>query len=288
MTLYVNGDKVEPSLIDTEIERMRPRYCEMFSEQSEDEQNQKLTEWARENVVESVLFRQAATKAFPDIRDDEVQAALNGLLENEDEMGPIHQQMAAGEKVADDLRKEIAAQLRQEKLSRQLTEKVSVPTDKEIRHFYEDNLDARFTVPEMVRAAHIVKHPGPETTPEQMRSEMLAIQAALQGGTPFEELARENSDCPDQAGDLGFFARGQMVPAFEDVAFSLAPGACSDIFETEFGLHIVKVHEKRDAVPCSLEQVREVIVKEVTRQAGEKAIEQFLDTQKEKAVIEDR
>ena len=56
------------------------------------------------------------------------------------------------EKVADDLLKEIAAQLRQEKLSRQLTEKVSVPTDKEIRHFYEDNLDARFTVPEMVRA----------------------------------------------------------------------------------------------------------------------------------------
>ncbi|MHC4552985.1 MAG: peptidylprolyl isomerase [Planctomycetota bacterium] len=286
--LYVNGEKVESSLIDAEIERMRPQYCEMFSDQPEDEQNQQLSDWSRENVIEGVLFRQCAAEAFPNISDDQVQGALDGLIQNEDEMGPIHQQLAAGQEAVTDLHKQIAAQLQQEKLSRQLTEKIPAPTEKDIQRFYDENVHTRFTVPEMVRAAHIVKHPGPENTLEQIQSQMQEILEKLNAGTPFEELVSQHSDCPDQAGDLGFFARGQMVQRFEDVVFSLEPGIYSDIFETEFGLHIAKVHEKRDATPCSLEQVREVIVKEFKQQAGEKAIEQFLDAQKEKALIEER
>ena len=121
-----------------------------------------------------------------------------------------------------------------------------------------------------------------------MRQEMEQILEQLNSGTPFEELASKNSDCPESAGDLGFFARGKMVPAFEEVVFNLEPGQCSGIFETEFGLHIAKVHEKRPAMPCPLEQVKEMIVRDLQQQAREKAIEQFLDAKKEKAIIEDK
>lgn len=286
--LYINGEKVETAAIETEIDRLRPSYQQVFQDQPAQQQEQQLAEWAKENVIESTLFRQAAVKAFPAITDDEIQAALNGLLENENEMGPIHQQMAAGDEVQKHLQDSIAAQLRQEKLSRQVTDDVPAPTDKAVQKYYEANLAERFTIPEMVRAAHIVKHPGPDTTPEEMRAQMQAILDKLNSGTPFEELARENSDCPDQAGDLGFFPRGQMVPVFEEVVFNLAPGSRSDIFETEFGLHIAKVYETRPATPCPLEQVREVIIRDLSQQAKEKAIEKFLDAQKEKAVIEQR
>ncbi|MHC4988041.1 MAG: peptidylprolyl isomerase [Planctomycetota bacterium] len=117
---------------------------------------------------------------------------------------------------------------------------------------------------------------------------MEQILEQLNGGAAFEELASQNSDCPDNAGDLGFFARGQMVPAFEAVVFNLEPGQYSGIFQSEFGLHIAKVYEKRPSLPCPLEQVREVVVRDLKQQAREKAIENFLDTQKAKSAIEER
>lgn len=287
MTLYVNGEKVEDAVVEAEIARLRPSYQQAFKEQPENEQNQQLAAWSRENIIETVLFRQEAQKAFPEIADEEVQGVLTGLLQQEGEMGPIRQQLEAGPAEQAKLCQAVAAQLQQEKFSQQITAGIAPPSDKQVRQYYQSHLD-RFTMPEMAHVSHIVKHADSETDAEQMRSQMQDILDKLNNGTPFEQLACENSDCPDRAGDLGFFARGKMVPAFEEVAFNLAPGAHSDIFETEFGLHIAKVHEKRPAMPCPLEQVQEGIVRELDQQAKEKAIEQFLDAQKEKAVIEER
>ena len=107
----------------------------------------------------------------------------------------------------------------------------------------------------------------------------------------FTLLAKTFSQEPgakNTGGDLGFFARGQMVPRFEEVAFALEPGTYSEPFETEFGWHILKVYETRPAAPCPIEQVREVIVRDLKQQAHEKAIEKFLDAQKKQMVIEER
>ncbi len=287
MALYVNGEQIEETVIEAEIGRLRPSYEQVFEDQPRDQQEKQLSEWARENVIETVLFAQEARKAYPEIGDEDIQAALTGLLGNENEMGPIHQQLQAGAEQVQKLREDIASQLRAEKLSRQITDTITPPSEKLIQRYYETHLD-RYTIPEMVHAAHIVKHPNDKITVNELHSHMQVILDKLNSGTSFEELAREHSDCPDNGGDMGFFARGQMVQSFEEVVFQLEPGACSGIFETEFGLHIAKVHEKRPAMPCPLQQVRAAIARDLTQQAKEKAIEQFLDAQKEKAVIQQR
>ena len=287
MTLYLNEEPIDQTLIDHEIERLRPSYEQVFQELNEEDRESQLEQWSRENVIEAVLFRQEAQKAFPVIGDDVVQQFLERLLSNEDESGPVHQRLAAGADEAKKLRSEIADQIRHDRLIHQITANTLDPSDKDIRKYYNQNVD-RFAVPEMVHAAHIVKHPNAETPPEELQKEMEQILEQLNSGTPFEELASTHSDCPDSAGDLGFFARDKMVPAFEDVVFNLQPGQCSDIFQTEFGLHIAKVYEKRPSAPCPFEQVREVIVQNLKQQAAEKAIEKFLDTQKAHSVIEER
>ncbi|MBN1815720.1 MAG: peptidyl-prolyl cis-trans isomerase [Sedimentisphaerales bacterium] len=169
----------------------------------------------------------------------------------------------------------------------QITSQASQPTEKEIKKYYEKNMD-RFTIPEMIRASHIVRHPTPATDPETVKAEMRQVLVELQAGADFAEMAARHSDCPDNSGDLGFFARGQMVQAFDDVVFGLAPGQISEIFQTEFGYHIAKVTEKKPAIPCPFEEVREVIVRDLTEQAQQKALEKFVDAEKGKAIIEDR
>ena len=287
MTLYVNGEKIDPSLIENEIQRLQPSYEQVFQDQPEDERQQQLAEWARENVIEAVIFRQEANKAFPKIDDELIQQALGQLLGAEGETGPVHQQLEAGADAEASLRSEIADQIRHQQLSQKIAADIPEPNDRAIRKYYEQNIE-RFTIPETIHAAHIVKHPSPEMNLEQLKEQIDGIYQQIEGGAVFEELAAQNSDCPEQGGDLGFFARGKMVPRFEEVAFALESGACSEPFETEFGWHIAKVYEKRPAVPCPIEQVREVIVRDLKQLAGEKAIESFLDVRKTHMVIEDR
>ena len=288
MTLYVNEEKIESTLIETEVNRLRPDYQRVFTNQSEQEQEKQLTDWARENIIEATLFRQHTRQAFPQIEPQEIQNVLQQLLQQEHQDGPLHQRLHAGSQEQDKLYDEIADQIRHKKLHSQITDTIQKPSEKQIRQYYEQHLTDRFTIPEMVHAAHIVKHPNANEPKEQQYQQMCQFKEQLDSGVPFEDLARENSDCPENAGDLGFFARGKMVPAFEEVVFNLQPGSYSDVFETEFGWHIAKVIEKRPPIPCPLEHVREVIIQELTKQAQEKALERFFDAQKRMALIEER
>ncbi|GAB4254292.1 MAG: peptidylprolyl isomerase [Acidobacteriota bacterium] len=99
---------------------------------------------------------------------------------------------------------------------------------------------------EQVHARHILIQIEDDNE-EAARKEAEEILRQLRQGADFEKLAREHSDDPGSAakgGDLGFFGRGQMVPEFERVAFSLKPGEISDLVRTPFGFHIIQTLEK--------------------------------------------
>ncbi len=86
-----------------------------------------------------------------------------------------------------------------------------------------------------VRASHILVKTREEA--QQVLSQLRS------GGAKFEDLARQKSQCPSgkQGGDLGWFSKGRMVKAFEDAAFSLNKGALSEVVQTQFGFHVIKV-----------------------------------------------
>jgi parvulin-like peptidyl-prolyl isomerase len=140
-------------------------------------------------------------------------------------------------------------------------------------------------MPEQVHASHIVKHVSGPADALKANEEIQDIKQQIDDGVPFEELATAHSDCPDSAGDLGFFPRGQMVQEFEEIVFGLKPGEVSEVFATQFGYHIAKVHEKRPAGTASLHEVRDYIAKELTRIRSQKLIEEFVDKLKARAEI---
>lgn len=131
---------------------------------------------------------------------------------------------------------------------------VRKPTRKEIDFYYKTHRSS-FQAPERVHVLQIVKNAEPPAEREGASIAMQQIEARLKAGEDFRTLADLESDCKGNGGDLGWFARGVMVEEFEDVVFELSPGEQSPIFETRFGLHIVRVLEKR---PPGIQPLSEV------------------------------
>lgn len=166
-------------------------------------------------------------------------------------------------------------------------------SDEDLRRHYEQNL-ARFTVPEQRRASHILVRAERDAAAEaraqaRTRAEALLAQARANPAR-FAELARAHSEDPGSAaagGDLDWFGRGAMVPAFEQAAFALAAGQVSDIVETDFGFHIIRLDAVRGGERRPFEAVRAELAEEVQRQVGQRRFaevaEQFSNTVYEQA-----
>jgi peptidyl-prolyl cis-trans isomerase C len=175
-------------------------------------------------------------------------------------------------------------------LETELAGKIDV-TPEQVASFYAENPD-QFQQPERVRASHILIAVPPNAdaaarTQARFRAESVLKEA--RAGKDFAALAREHSEEPGSAangGDLGFFQRGQMVGPFNDVAFSLPAGAVSDLVETQFGYHIIKVAEKQPARTVPLEEVRPQVEQYLQNVNREKQTEAFIAALKAKGKVE--
>ncbi len=271
MAIAVNGQRIEQAEIDAEVEALRPHYEQYVQGQGEPGQ---LEQWARENLIERAIVRQAARAMDVRIPAEEIDAIYEQTRDQ------------AGDTPAEQVKADIELQMRINHLMAQGVQDVPAPTQEELRADYEEKAD-QFMAPELVHASHIVKHVDGRTDKKTAYEAILSIQMELAGGASFEELANRGSDCPGQGGDLGWFPRGQMVEEFEDVVFNMQPGEVSDIFLSQFGYHIVKVLERRESQPLPFEQVHDHLADELLRQRQGEAVDAFVDKLKESATIED-
>jgi len=150
----------------------------------------------------------------------------------------------------------------------QFADKVKL-TDEDIQGYYDDH-KFDYEKPEEVHARHILFKVAPDASPElkaEVRKHAEEVLAKVKAGEDFAALAKQYSEdaSAGDGGDLGSFARGKMVKPFEDAAFALAPGATSDLVESPFGFHIIKVDAKQEARTQALDEVRADIVAALTK-----------------------
>ena len=127
--------------------------------------------------------------------------------------------------------------------------------EEELKNYFAENKHL-FNQPEMVKASHIL------VADEERAKEILD---ELNGGMNFEDAAKSYSSCPSSevGGALGEFGRGQMVPEFEEAAFSMELGEISAPVKTQFGYHIIRLDEKNEPKDSSFEESREEVEKQV-------------------------
>lgn len=137
--------------------------------------------------------------------------------------------------------------LTEQLVERYISAKVKV-SDPEKQKFYEATKDSLAIKPVSWKLGMILREikPGKAASDEKL-AQLQSILRRLQAGEDFAALASAESDCPSKevGGDLGFFKRGMMVKPFEDAAFALQIGQISEIVETQFGYHIIKLEEKK-------------------------------------------
>lgn len=157
----------------------------------------------------------------------------------------------------------------------------------DLKTYYEQN-KARFGTKEERRASHIlITAPASASAADREKAKAKAEQLLAEvkkAPATFADVARKNSQDPGSAekgGDLDFVTRGAMVKPFDDAMFALKKGDISDVVETEFGYHIIRLTDIKPAVVPPFEQVRATIESDVrTQQATQefaKAAEAFTD-----------
>ena len=163
--------------------------------------------------------------------------------------------------------------------------------DAELKRYYHDN-EHRLTLPEQVRVRHILltwKPLGTQDDRAAIRKQMQPILERARSGEAFAALAEEFSDdsaTKNNGGDTGFFRRGEMVPAFEEVAFALQPGEISDPVETPFGVHVIRLEERHESRLLPLDEVREQLLEHVRTEQMEAAVQQEIEGLRAAADIE--
>ena len=260
------GGRIPPDQVDTAIPRIRER------------------------IVEELIMRRvmldAVAQAGVTLSDSEFEEIKAELAEELPPGTTFESYMAETGTTEAEMREQMAVR----KMIIAQAESLAKPTDEAIQAFYEENKEG-FAQGESVTASHIlikVEDSDDDAAKAAKRERIEGLRKQLQDGADFAELAKANSDCPSASagGDLGSFGRGQMVPEFEDAAFTQPTGSVGEIVETQFGFHLIKVSERTEAKILPFEEVKPRISDILYSQQQQDAVRAFVDGLREKAAIE--
>jgi peptidyl-prolyl cis-trans isomerase C len=226
--------------------------------------------------------------AVPDAEVDAQVAQIRAQFANE---AQFQQALTAQKTTLEAVRSDTRDEMSAEKLVEgEIASKVTVQPEA-VTDFYQKNQD-KFQQGPRVRASHIligIPQNADAAAKQQAKSKAEALLKDLKSGKDFAATAKANSQDPGSApngGDLGFFEQGQMVPPFEQAAFALKAGEMSEVVETQFGYHIIRVDAKEDSRVVPLAEAKQQIEQYLTQQNRHAQTELFVNALKAKAKIE--
>jgi peptidyl-prolyl cis-trans isomerase C len=285
----VNGEAVTKVDFDRLIKNMEVSANQPLSMMPEDRRNEILRNALNQLVTYTVLQQETRARkiAVSDAEVDDSVKQMRSQFPNED---AFKKALEARGMTLEKLKSDAKIDMSISKMMDAEVASQAAPTDAQVREFYDKNPD-KFKQDESVRASHIlfrVAENADAATKKKTLEQAQSVLKQARGGADFAELAKKYSadGSAQQGGDLNFFTRGQMVPAFDQAAFALKPGEISDVVTTQFGYHIIKVTDRKAASTVPFDQVSDRIKEYLAEQQKQRRGLAFIDSLKQKAKIE--
>ena len=244
-----------------------------------------------DNMIGYRLMIQEAKARKIAVSDADVDAQLAQIRAQFPNDAQFQQALTAQKTTLEAVRNDTRDGMSADKLvESEIASKVAVKPEA-VTDFYQKNQD-KFQQGPRVHASHIligIPQNADPATRQQAKAKADALLKDLKSGKDFAATAKANSQDPGSApngGDLGFFEQGQMVPPFEQAAFALKPGEMSEVVESQFGYHIIKVAERQDSRVVPLEEAKGQIEEFLTQQNRHAQTELFVNALRAKAKIE--
>ncbi len=286
----VNGTVITRAQLERAVKALADRFGGQVPPEQMANMKQILRKQALESLINQQLLAQEADREGIQADKKKIDAQMKEISGRLPDAESFKKLLASMGITESQLRQDIGQDVKIEALLDKKVPQEQKASDKEIKAFYQDNPE-EFKVPERVRASHIlikVESGDSAQEREKKRLKVKELRGRIEKGEDFAKLASENSECPSksQGGDLGYFARGSMVKPFEDAAFGMKVGQVSDVVETEFGYHLIKLTGREEASVTPLEKVRDKLAEFLNRQKKQGAVNDYLQKLRSSAKIE--
>jgi len=244
-----------------------------------------------EKLIEEKLLQKVSFRAGIKVKDEEVEKTIERLKRG-------------GRMTDAQMEKELISQgftlegyrhfLKVQIIKNRIVEyfiKPSISIDEgKIREYYHRHI-RQYQRPPNVRVSHILIRISNPAVPEELeiaKEKMEKVFKRLQEGTNFEEVALQYSEDPSarSGGDLGFFTKGEMIPALEEVVFAMEVGEVSGVIRSSRGLHLLKVTEREEGEPIAYGEIKERVEEDYYRAELERLYAKWLQDIRNRSNVE--
>lgn len=285
VAVLVDGDPISWSEVDQEVTRAAIQYNLNLAGDQGGKQRAEITRLVLDQLIDQRLILQAARKRGLEISDPQITGELDRILKNFGSEAEFQTALAQRNMTMADVRRLVRINLTVRQLI-PLVAQVEI-SDAELRRLFADRR-SRYDQPEQVKVSHILIRAASPEQEERVRQTITLIRGRLARGEKFADMARQYSEDPgsrDRGGDLDVVSKGTLVPEFEKVAFAMKPGEISEPVKTQFGYHIILLHEKKPARRATFEQVKPEIQQQLQQERQEGAFQRWLAAARKQATI---
>lgn len=284
----VNGKVILQADFDREMQRVEQQFASMGRQINDDQLLQIRMKVLETLIGRELLYQESQNKGIR-VDDATLKARMKKIKDRFPSEEEFQSALKGSNLTEDSLESQIGRQLAIQSFIEEDLALETTVSAQETKEYYDNNPD-KFQQPEKVRASHILiklESAADETQKMKARKRLEEIQQKVKDGENFADLARQYSEGPSSSkdGDLGFFARGQMAPPFEEAAFAMGTGEVSDIVQTRFGYHLIKVVDKRPPSKLAYAEVQDKLQNQLKQQKVQQNVAAHVEKLKKEAEI---
>ena len=292
MKIKVNGQTISEKAVLAELKRQMDFYSQHMPREELGRHTEELLKRAREHAVGTQLLVEEVRRRNIEVSDADVDAAMSGMATKAGGVDKLKEILARQGLTLGQFQASIRVGKQLDALVARVTSGVPECEEAELRKYYEEHAE-RYVAPDQAQVRHILIRPDSASEADRAttRAKLMGLKQKILEGEDFAELAALHSECPsgkDVGGSLGMLVRGTIVPELNQAIFDdMELGEISDPVETSLGFHLLELQDKELGEPQMFEEAKASIQDLLHHERKGKALSQFVDQLRAKAVIED-